>query len=134
MTIRGRKMAAGGVVRGLVSRHSFHQFSGGVALWSPLLGRVRERKGWVGGGVTGCSEVTTTWREVWSPSEPRKAPTEGPPSANKRGSGRTRRHSQGRPPGHGRRNIKLARVVAEESTNRARVNKSECLHDKTQRS
>lgn len=62
--------------------------------------------------MTGCSEVTTTWRDVWSPSEPRGAPAEGPPSANKRGSGRTLRHSQGRPPGDGQRHIELASVVA----------------------
>lgn len=75
-------------------------------------GERKKRMSVGGGGVTGCSEVTTTWREVWSPSEPRKAPAEGPPSANKRGSGRTLRHSQGRPPGDGRRNLKLARAVA----------------------
>lgn len=41
--IRGREMAA----------VLFQQFGGRGALWSPLLGRVRERKGWGEGGRDG---------------------------------------------------------------------------------
>lgn len=47
-----------------------------------------------------CSEVMMGWRDVWSHSEPRAAPAEGPSLTKVRDSVRTPRHSQGPPRVH----------------------------------